>query len=143
MQWQPIYTRPVIPPLQEIDWHQFLARPPLPSPSTETLAALSRQPILITGGGGSIGTALARHLAALNPPSLVLLESSESNLFALASELPQSASITHFLGSAADFALLEHIFATHAPALVFHAAAFKHVPLMEQHPLAAIANNIF
>jgi FlaA1/EpsC-like NDP-sugar epimerase len=133
----------VIPPLQDIDWHSFLARSPLPSPSHNTLQALASQPILITGAGGSIGAALAHRLAALNPPNLILLESSESNLFALTSNLFPSASITFFLGSAADPALLEHIFATHSPAIVFHAAAFKHVPLMEQHPLAAIVNNIF
>jgi len=138
-----IYTSPVIPTLQDIRWHSFLARSPLASPSPETLVALARQPILITGAGGSIGTALAKRLAALNPPSLVLLEASESNLFALTSELAPSAAITCILGSAGDAALLEHIFAAHAPRLVFHAAAFKHVPLMEQHPLAAIANNIF
>ena len=120
-----IYTSPVIPTLQDIRWHSFLARSPLASPSPETLVALARQPILITGAGGSIGTALAKRLAALNPPSLVLLEASESNLFALTSELAPSAAITCILGSAGD------------------AAAFKHVPLMEQHPLAAIANNIF
>jgi O-antigen biosynthesis protein WbqV len=143
MQWRAIYTSPVIPTLQDIDWQSFVARPPLPSAQPETLAALARQTILITGAGGSIGTALAQRLATLNPPSLVVLEASESNLFALNSELAPSANIATFLGSAGDSALLEHIFATHRPRLVFHAAAFKHVPLMEQHPLAAIANNIF
>ena len=133
----------MIPSLADIDWHSFLARPPLPSPRSQTLAALARQPILITGAGGSIGAALAHRLAALNPHHLTLLESSESNLYALSAELSPSASITPILGSTADPALLEHIFATHSPAIVFHAAAFKHVPLMEQHPLAAIANNVF
>jgi FlaA1/EpsC-like NDP-sugar epimerase len=133
----------VTSPLHQIDWHSFLARPPLPTPHPESITALARQSILITGAGGSIGTSLAKRLAALNPPSLVLLESSESNLFALTTELPQSASIAHYLGSAGDSALLAHIFASHSPAIIFHAAAFKHVPLMEQHPLAAIANNIF
>jgi FlaA1/EpsC-like NDP-sugar epimerase len=142
MQW-PIYTSSVIPPLQDIDWQSFLARPPLPSPQSETLEVIGRQPILITGAGGSIGSALAHRLAALNPPNLILLESSESRLYALTSELSPSPSITPILGSVADTSLLHHIFATHTPRLIFHAAAFKHVPLMEQHPLAAIANNIF
>jgi FlaA1/EpsC-like NDP-sugar epimerase len=133
----------VIPPLQNIHWHSFLARPPLPSPAPDLLTHLARQPILITGAGGSIGSALALRLAALNPPNLLLLESSESHLNALTSQLPSSTSITPILDSVADTALLSRIFATHAPAIIFHAAAFKHVPLMEQHPLAAIANNIF
>jgi FlaA1/EpsC-like NDP-sugar epimerase len=133
----------VIPPLADIRWHSFLARPPLPSPQAELLTALARQSILITGAGGSIGSALAQRLAALNPPNLILLESSESHLYALTSKFSASPSITPILGNAGDSALLSHIFATYAPRLIFHAAAFKHVPLMEQHPLAAIANNIF
>ena len=76
----------------------------------------------------------------------MLLESSESNLFALQRELGsqrmQSAS-TFILGSVADSALLEEIFSNHAPRIVFHAAAFKQVPLMEEQPLAAIGNNVF
>jgi FlaA1/EpsC-like NDP-sugar epimerase len=133
----------VIPPLADINWYSFLARPPLPPPSKNILKALAGQSTLITGAGGSIGAALAHRLTALNPPNLLLLESSESNLYALTSKLPSSPSVTFLLGSAADPALLEYIFAKHSPDIVFHAAAFKHVPLMEQHPLAAIANNIF
>ena len=76
----------------------------------------------------------------------MLLESSESNLFALQRELSsprmQSAA-TFILGSVADSALLDEIFSIHVPRMVFHAAAFKQVPLMEEQPLAAIANNVF
>jgi len=143
MHWRPIYTSAVIPSLADINWYSFLARTPLPTPTPGALADLSKQPILITGAGGSIGAALAQQLAALHPPRLVLLEASESNLFTLTCELAPSASVTSVLGSVADPALLAHTFATYAPRLVFHAAAFKHVPLMEQQPFAAIANNIF
>jgi len=132
--------------LESIDWHAFLKRPRLPSPSPEALKALRGRPILITGAGGSIGSALALSLAALAPSMLVLLESSESNLYALQSawdETGSTAPVTFFLGSVADRALLDEIFAVHAPRIVFHAAAFKHVPLMEEQPLAAIANNVF
>jgi len=77
---------------------------------------------------------------------LVLLESSESNLFELQRELSsqglQSAA-TFILGSVADSPLLDEIFSIYSPRIVFHAAAFKHVPLMEEQPLAAIANNVF
>jgi FlaA1/EpsC-like NDP-sugar epimerase len=105
-----------------------------------------RHPILIAGAGGSIGSALARRLVALAPPNLLLLEASESRLYALQRDWSASSAacpITPILGNVADRPLLEHIFAQHAPRLVFHAAAFKHVPLMEEQPLAAIANNIF
>jgi FlaA1/EpsC-like NDP-sugar epimerase len=136
----------VIPLLSTIDWRSFLARPRLPSPSLEVLDALYRQPTLITGAGGSIGSALALRLTALAPPSLLLLDSSESRLYALqqawaAGGVP--GTMTAILGSVADRTLLDEVFTTHAPRVVFHAAAFKHVPLMEEQPLAAIANNVF
>lgn len=141
----------MISPLKNLDWNGFLDRPPLPSLPPDGIEALRRQPILITGAGGSIGSALALRLAALAPSMLVLLEASESNLYALQRDWaafqaanPRAACpMTPALGSVADQPLLDEIFALHAPRLVFHAAAFKHVPLMEEQPLAAIANNVF
>ncbi len=136
----------MIPSLQDLDWRGFLARPRLPSPSPSALDLLRRQPVLITGAGGSIGSALALRLEALRPPKLILLEAAESNLYALErgwAVAGAACAATFILGSVADETLLDEIFALHAPRIVFHAAAFKHVPLMEQQPLAAIANNIF
>jgi O-antigen biosynthesis protein WbqV len=136
----------VIPSLKNLNWHSFLARPRLPSPPLEVLDALHRQRILISGAGGSIGSALALRLATLTPSSLLLLEASESQLYKLTREWTASSPAcpaTPILGNAGDAELLEHTFAAHGPRIVFHAAAFKHVPLMEEHPLAAIANNIF
>ena len=135
----------MIPSLETIDWRGFLSRPQLPSPSPQALESLCRTPILITGAGGSIGTTLAIRLAA-KANQLILLDSSESNLFSLQRELDDratTANATFILGSISDFALLDEIFPVHGPCLVFHAAAFKHVPLIEEQPLAAIANNIF
>ncbi|MGA2833452.1 MAG: polysaccharide biosynthesis protein [Terracidiphilus sp.] len=139
------------PSLQDLNWRAFLARPTLPSPSHEDLDALRQQSVLITGAGGSIGSALALRICALRPPKLVLLEASENNLYTLEREWTAAATAnsgarcrrTPILGSTADSALLDEIFLTHAPRIVFHAAAFKHVPLMEEQPLAAIENNIF
>ncbi len=142
----PIYTADVIPSLDTLDWSGFLARPCLPSPPPEALDRLRHTPILITGAGGSIGAALALRLAALAPSCLLLLESSESHLYALQRDWTNSGAVApahFFLGSVADRALLDEIFFLHAPRLVFHAAAFKHVPLMEEQPLAAIDNNVF
>jgi len=136
----------VSPSLESVNWRSFLARPRLPSPEVEVFDTLYSQPILITGAGGSIGSALALRLAVLTPPALLLLESSESHLYALNrawAEAGTACFMTPILGNAADVALIEHIFAAHRPRIVFHAAAFKHVPLMEEQPLAAIANNIF
>lgn len=136
----------MLPSLQNLNWRSFLARPQLPPPSPQALAALAQQAILITGAGGSIGSALALRLGALMPPELVLLEASESNLYALERDweaVGAACPMTPILGSVADEALLDEIFSAHVPRIVFHAAAFKQVPLMEQQPLAAIKNNIF
>ena len=121
----------------------------MPEPSPDTLNALHQERILLTGAGGSIGGALALRLAALGPKELVLLDAAESRLLALqhalAAELDQATlgSTTTTLGSILDRNLLDEIFDRHRPTLVFHAAAYKHVPLLEEQPFAAIENNIF
>jgi FlaA1/EpsC-like NDP-sugar epimerase len=143
---RPIYTASVIPSLEDLNWRRFLARPRLPSPPLAVFEALYRQPMLITGAGGSIGSALALRLGVLSPPMLLLLEASESHLYHLKrqwSAAGLACPMTPILGNASNPALIEHIFIAHGPRIVFHAAAYKHVPLMEEHPLAAIANNIF
>ena len=134
----------MIPSSDSIDWLNFLARLPLPSPSQETISALIQGPILITGAGGSVGSALAFRLASAGA-HIILLESAEGGLFDLQRGVANLASkpcMTFYLGSVADRSLLDEIFAIHRPQFVFHAAAFKHVPLIEEQPLAAIANNI-
>ncbi|MGA9588159.1 MAG: polysaccharide biosynthesis protein [Terracidiphilus sp.] len=133
------------PIVGSLDWYGFLARPHLPAPSPDTISSLIHHPILITGAGGSIGSALALRLAA-NGAHIILLESSENSLYEFQRDfasLPQSQHLSFYLGSVADRSLLDEIFSIHHPRFVFHAAAFKHVPLIEEQPLAAIANNIF
>jgi FlaA1/EpsC-like NDP-sugar epimerase len=136
----------VLPSLRTLNWRSFLARPPLPSPSVKALDALHPKSMLVTGAGGSIGSALTLRLRTLAPRHLALLDASESRLYALqqaCSESPAPGTMTASLGSVRDRTLLDEIFAAYAPRIVFHAAAFKHVPLMEEQPLAAIANNVF
>jgi O-antigen biosynthesis protein WbqV len=135
----------VIPPADHLDWQSFLARPRLPSPSLEVLDFLYRKPILITGAGGTIGSALALRLGNVAPSSLLLLDSAESRLYDLQQAWHTdgvSGSMKPILGSTSDRALLNEIFIAHAPAIVFQAAALKHVALMEEQPLAAIATNV-
>ena len=118
----------------------------MPAPSAEVLEALAGEKILITGAGGSIGSALALRTAALGPRELIVLESSEGKLFALQSSLRKSdpACPTRFvLGSVLDRNLLDEIFDLQRPTVVFHAAACKQVPLLEEQPLAAIETNVF
>lgn len=142
----PIYTAWVTSRLQTLNWSGFLARPDVAAPPPEMLERLRQTRILVVGAGGSIGSALASRLATIEPSELVLLDASESHLYALQRQWAKAHSAVPAvfrLGSVGDRALLEEIFAVHAPGLVFHAAAFKHVPLLEGQPLAAIENNVF
>ncbi|MDQ3687828.1 MAG: polysaccharide biosynthesis protein [Acidobacteriota bacterium] len=108
-------------------------------------SAVVGKKIMITGAGGSVGSALAREILSFEPSSLLLLEHSENNLFQIEKALfenPAGSRVVSFLGDVNDELLLDEIFERHGPQLVFHAAAFKHVPLLENHPLSAIQNNV-
>lgn len=131
-------------PTATIDWLAFLARPRLPSPDPQHLDSLRGRSILVTGAGGSIGSALSLELARLAPRHLALLDASEQALYRLQRALADAA-LPHppslHLANVADPAHLGELFSIHRPELVFHAAAYKHVPLLEEHSLEAIANN--
>jgi FlaA1/EpsC-like NDP-sugar epimerase len=101
-------------------------------------------PILVTGAGGYIGSALVRAIAAAGPARILLLDSSEQNLFGIHRYLEAAhpgAAHEAILGNVTDAALLHCVFRQFSPSLVYHAAAFKHVPLLELNPLAALRNN--
>ena len=102
--------------------------------------------VCVTGAGGSIGSELCRQILALSPERLILLERSEPALYAIDQELrpllPHGVQLDAVLGSATDPQLLQRLFADQSVQLVFHAAAYKHVPLVEANPLAGIANNV-
>lgn len=97
-----------------------------------------RNSTLVTGAGGYIGSALVKALAAASPNRLVMLDSCEQNLFEISRYVPGEA----VLGSVTDLPLLDDLFERHHPSLVYHAAAYKHVPLLETNPFAAIHNNV-
>lgn len=141
-----LYTEAVNPhaPLATtgIDWYRFLERPRLPSPSQKLLPELRHASIFVSGAGGSIGSALALRLAALRPRSLILLDASEQALYRLQTALGDLTATTKcILGNVTDAPHLAEIFDAHRPQFVFHAAAHKHVSLLEENPLEAIANN--
>lgn len=102
--------------------------------------------VLVTGAGGSIGAELARQLLRYRPATMVLLDRSEVALWAIERELVASAamgSIVPALVDIADRAALERVLRAHPPSVVFHAAALKHVPLLERNVAAAVGNNVF
>lgn len=104
---------------------------------------LGNQTILVTGASGSIGSELCRQLLHHGPERLIVLDRSETGLFWIERELAAAATSTAIIPCVADITdaeRVEHVFAEFRPDIVFHAAAYKHVPLMEQHPGEAIRN---
>jgi FlaA1/EpsC-like NDP-sugar epimerase len=102
------------------------------------------QSVLVTGAGGYIGSALVKAIATAIPSRIVLLDSSEHNLFQIQQQLEGASPevpCEPILGSVMDVHLLDDIFTRFRPQVVYHAAAFKHVPLLERNPIAAIRNN--
>ena len=105
---------------------------------------VAERSVLLTGAGGALGSALAKAIIQLEPRQLILLDHSERNLYETDSELSAvlpSVPRTPVLGDIGDAGLLSEIFDRHRPDIVYHTAAFKHVPLMEGNPLAAVRNN--
>lgn len=111
----------------------------------EPLRTLVRgERVLVTGAGGSIGAELCRQLARLAPASLVLLDRYENGLFAVAQELAAAGHVfvSPVVGDITEVGQMNRLFAEYRPTLVFHAAAHKHVPLMEGNPCEAVLNNV-
>jgi len=102
--------------------------------------------ILVTGGGGSIGSELCRQIVKFKPKQLIIFDIYENNAYDLQMELNYKypkLDLKVLIGSVRDIKRLEHVFTLYSPNIVFHAAAHKHVPLMEESPMEAIKNNVF
>jgi FlaA1/EpsC-like NDP-sugar epimerase len=135
--------------LRELDIEDLLGRDPVP-PDPELLTRnIQGQSVLITGAGGSIGSELARQVLSLGASKLVLLDSSEFALYNIDEELQKvkrekamDTSIVPVLGNCCDIGDLQRCFSTHQPSVVFHAAAYKHVPLVEFNVLSGVRNNV-
>ncbi len=108
-------------------------------------ARVDERTLLVTGAGGSIGSELARQIACFQPKCLVLFERSESDLFRIATELNAAFPSLHcapVIGDILDVGCLRDVFAEYRPNSIFHAAAYKHVPMMERHCFQAVTNNV-
>ncbi|WP_235930170.1 polysaccharide biosynthesis protein [Craterilacuibacter sinensis] len=132
--------------LREIDIEDLLGRDPVP-PRVDLLSAnIGGKVVLVTGAGGSIGSELCRQIAALSPKHLLLFELSEFALYSIHQELRQLAptlAITPLLGSVTDYDRLLSVMTGFKVETVYHAAAYKHVPMVEHNPVAGILNNAF
>ena len=142
-----IEQKPIRQQLREVRIEDLLGRDAIHLDTTAVGGLLSGRTVLVTGGGGSIGSELCRQIVKYGPKRLVIFDIYENNaydiqqelLYQYGRELPLSVEI----GSVRDSRRLELLFDTYKPDVVFHAAAHKHVPLMESNPQEAIRNNVF
>ena len=131
--------------LREVRIEDLLGREPVHLELPELARDLEGKVVLITGAAGSIGSELARQVALHRPRQMILLDQAESPLYFVELELKERhplLDLVPVVGDILDAASLERVFLRHRPERVFHAAAYKHVPLMECNPLEAVRNNV-
>lgn len=132
--------------LRDFRIEDLLFRDPIEVENPETKAFYAGKTVLVTGGGGSIGSELCRQIAALQPKKLVILDIYENNAYDVQQELIRKygdkLNLEVIIASVRDVERLEHIFRDLRPEIVFHAAAHKHVPLMEHSGVEALKNNV-
>ena len=132
--------------LKEVEIEDLLGRDPIQINTEEVLNSVHNKVILVTGGGGSIGSELCRQIAAHHPKQLIILDIYENSVYEIQQELlrkyPELNQVV-LIASVRNTARIEKIFETYRPDIVYHAAAHKHVPLMETSPNEAIKNNVF
>lgn len=142
-QW--VYGRLSVSQIQELRIEDLLQRDPIVIDNKDILNEISNRCILVTGAAGSIGSEIVRQVLTFNPSMVVLCDQAETPLHDLQLELQGEyphANIKIFVGSVRDKNRMEIPFRKYHPYMVFHAAAYKHVPLMEKHPSEAILTNV-
>lgn len=131
--------------LREISLEELLSRAPVRLDPEPVRALVAGRRVLVTGAGGSIGSELARQIAASGPAQLTLLDAAEANLFHIDRELGEAwpkLARREVLCDVRDAARLDQVFAAEKPQIVFHAAALKHVTLVENHPCEGVRTNV-
>lgn len=132
--------------IREVDIEDLLGRDIVKINLDEVAGYITGKTVLVTGGGGSIGSELCRQAAQQKPKRLIIFDIYENNAYNLQMELKRShpeLELTVLIGSVRDYKRVSNIFEKYKPDLVCHAAAHKHVPLMEDSPFEAIKNNVF
>lgn len=132
--------------IKDVDIEDLLGRDPVMVDLENVAGYLGGKVVLVTGGGGSIGSELCRQIASYGPKRLLMLDNYENNLYSILNELnakyPELDNVP-IIANVRELERLSEIFNEYKPSIVFHAAAHKHVPLMESHPEEAIKNNVF
>ncbi|MGL5643086.1 MAG: polysaccharide biosynthesis protein [Paraclostridium sp.] len=133
--------------IRDVQIEDLLGREPVKVNLDEISGYLQNKVVLVTGGGGSIGSELCRQVSSLNPKQLIILDNYENNAYAIQQELVRkygtSLNLITVIASIREEKRMDDIFNKYKPEVVFHAAAHKHVPLMEKNPSEAVKNNIF
>ncbi len=132
--------------LREVEIEDLLGREPITVNTDEILNYVQDKTILVTGGGGSIGSELSRQIASHAPKRLIILDIYENSLYDIQQELKKAypeLDLVVLVASVRNTARMDAIFKEYHPDIVYHAAAHKHVPLMEESPNEAIKNNVF
>ncbi|NMM81595.1 polysaccharide biosynthesis protein [Acidovorax sp. SRB_14] len=142
--------RVTVQDFQELDVEDLLGRPPVPPDSTLLARKLADKVVLVTGAGGSIGSELCRQIVLERPRQLVLLEHNEFGLYTIHRELEGlcaeqqlQVEVVPLIASVGNFGRLREVCKLYRPATVYHAAAYKHVPLVESNPSEGVLNNVF
>ena len=132
--------------LREVEIQDLLGREQVEVDINEIIGYIEGKTVLVTGGGGSIGSELCRQIASHNPKKLIILDIYENNAYDIEQELKRkypALNLLTLIASIRDAGKMEDVFKKHLPQIVFHAAAHKHVPLMETSPNEAVKNNVF
>lgn len=131
--------------LRDVKYEDLLRREPVNLDKTDVSRYLADKRVLVTGAGGSIGSELCRHIIRFLPAELILVDAGETNLFNIQMELQHELSFGRYrcvLGQVQNQAVMDEVFREYQPQILFHAAAYKHVPLIEQNPWEAVYNNV-
>ena len=131
--------------LRDVDVNDLLGREPVKTNIDEVIGYIENKVVMVTGGGGSIGSELCRQIASHNPKQLIILDIYENSAYEIEQELKRklpNLNLITLIASIRDSGKMNHVFATYRPEIVFHAAAHKHVPLMETSPNEAVKNNV-
>lgn len=136
----------ITPAIRKVEIEDLLGRAPIDINMGDELNYVEGKVVLVTGGGGTIGSELCRQIAVHNPKRLIIFDIYENNAYEIQHELQHNfpkLDLVALIGSVRDSRRIDYLFRTYRPDIIYHAAAHKHVPLMEDSPNESIKNNVF